>query len=120
LFTDAGYAVAALDAQGFGRSDGLDGYIPNFDHLISDAREFFRTVRDSDRFKALPHFLYGESMGGANALLISFEEPGQWTGAVLSAPMVKVSHRPVCSMLFFYLLPAHLVGSLCNSFYTWS
>ncbi len=91
LFTDAGFAVAGLDAQGFGRSDGLDGYIPNFDDLVSDAREFFGSLRSSQQYKDLPHFLFSESMGGAIALLLSLQEPGEWAGAVLCAPMVKVN-----------------------------
>ncbi|GAQ78332.1 Monoacylglycerol Lipase [Klebsormidium nitens] len=111
LFTDAGYAVAGLDAQGFGRSDGLDGYIPDFDHLVSDAREYFGTVRKLDRFQELPAFLYGESMGGASALLLSLDEPGEWAGAILSAPMVKIldKYRPPWIVEQLGLLLVHVI-----------
>jgi alpha-beta hydrolase superfamily lysophospholipase len=35
-------------------------------------------------------FLYGESMGGAVALLLHRKDPTFWDGAVLVAPMCKV------------------------------
>jgi alpha-beta hydrolase superfamily lysophospholipase len=35
-------------------------------------------------------FLYGESMGGAVALLLHRKDPAFWDGAVLVAPMCKV------------------------------
>lgn len=35
-------------------------------------------------------FLYGESMGGAVALLLHKKDPTFWNGAVLVAPMCKV------------------------------
>lgn len=37
-------------------------------------------------------FLYGESMGGAVALLLHRRDPSFWDGAVLVAPMCKVHH----------------------------
>lgn len=37
-------------------------------------------------------FLYGESMGGAVALLTHKKDPRFWDGAVLVAPMCKVVH----------------------------
>lgn len=36
-------------------------------------------------------FLYGESMGGAVALLLHKKDPSFWNGALLVAPMCKVS-----------------------------
>lgn len=38
-------------------------------------------------------FLLGESMGGAVAILLSWKEPETYSGAVLVAPMCKVSLR---------------------------
>jgi caffeoylshikimate esterase len=35
-------------------------------------------------------FLYGESMGGAVALMLHRKDPTFWDGAVLVAPMCKV------------------------------
>jgi alpha-beta hydrolase superfamily lysophospholipase len=53
------------------------------------------TEREENRNKA--RFLYGESMGGALALHIHKKEPGEWSGAVLQAPMCKVMLIPSIS-----------------------
>ena len=39
----------------------------------------------------LPHFILGQSMGGAVTLKIHLKEPKLWDGVVLVAPMCKVS-----------------------------
>lgn len=41
--------------------------------------------------KGLPHFILGQSMGGAVTLKIHLKEPKLWDGVVLVAPMCKVS-----------------------------
>ncbi|KAG9156963.1 hypothetical protein Leryth_009015 [Lithospermum erythrorhizon] len=55
-------------------------------------------------YKEKKRFLYGESMGGAVALLVHKKNPAFWHGAVLVAPMCKISeklkpHPIVISML---------------------
>lgn len=50
-------------------------------YIILTAQEEYRDKR---------RFLYGESMGGAVALLIHKNDPSFWHGAVLVAPMCKV------------------------------
>ena len=39
----------------------------------------------------LPHFLWGESMGGAIAVEMHLRMKGEWDGAVFIAPMVKIA-----------------------------
>lgn len=41
----SGYAVYAVDYPGFGLSEGLHGYIPNFDELIDDVNEQFTNIK---------------------------------------------------------------------------
>lgn len=43
-----------------------------------------------EEYSTKKRFLYGESMGGAVALLIHKKDPSFWHGAVLVAPMCKV------------------------------
>ncbi|XP_065860466.1 caffeoylshikimate esterase isoform X2 [Euphorbia lathyris] len=55
-------------------------------------------------YKDKGRFLYGESMGGAVALLLHKKEPSVYNGAVLVAPMCKISeklkpHRVVVNIL---------------------
>jgi len=85
----AGYAVYGLDYEGHGRSDGLQGYVPDFQALVQDCDDYFTSVARSH-----PHrrrFLLGESMGGAVALLLHRARPDFWAGAVLVAPMCKIA-----------------------------
>lgn len=41
----AGYGVFAMDYPGFGLSEGLHGYIPNFDALVDDVIEHYSKVK---------------------------------------------------------------------------
>lgn len=47
--------------------------------------------------RGLPHFLLGQSMGGAVALKVHLKEPLGWDGVILVAPMCKVSPSYYCT-----------------------
>ncbi|KAF3784382.1 hypothetical protein EJ110_NYTH30315 [Nymphaea thermarum] len=83
----SGYGVFAMDYPGFGLSDGLHGYIPNFDILVDDVIEQF-----------------SKSMGGAVALKIHLKQPQAWNGAILIAPMCKIADDMVPHWLIKQLL----------------
>ncbi|KAG6638597.1 hypothetical protein CIPAW_10G045400 [Carya illinoinensis] len=72
-----GFACFAIDIEGHGQSQ--------------DCLSFFNFVKQETRFRGLPSFLFGESMGGAICLLIHFADPKGFDGAVLVAPMCKIS-----------------------------
>jgi pimeloyl-ACP methyl ester carboxylesterase len=82
--------VYGLDYEGHGRSDGLQGYVPDFELLVRDCDDYFTSVvvRSQSQSK---RFLLGESMGGAVALLLHLRRPEFWSGAVLVAPMCKIA-----------------------------
>ncbi|XP_074587330.1 caffeoylshikimate esterase [Curcuma longa] len=102
-----GFACFALDLPGHGRSDGLRAFVPDVEAAARDCLAFFRSIRHSPGMQGLPCFLYGESMGGAICLLIHLiEKDEEWAGAVLVAPMCKISDRlqpkwPVPEILTF-------------------
>lgn len=48
-------------------------------------------VAENPEICNLPSFLFGQSMGGAVALKMHLKQPDAWNGAVLVAPMCKVS-----------------------------
>ncbi|OEL20189.1 Caffeoylshikimate esterase [Dichanthelium oligosanthes] len=50
-------------------------------------------MRELEEYRSKSRFLYGESMGGAVALLLHRARPHFWTGAVLVAPMCKISEK---------------------------
>ncbi|KAL9258732.1 Caffeoylshikimate esterase-like protein, partial [Drosera capensis] len=87
----AGYGVYGIDYIGHGKSEGLHGYIPNFDDLVQDCADHYRTVCEREENKRKLRYMMGESMGGAVALFLHRMMPGFWDGAVLVAPMCKLA-----------------------------
>ncbi|KAJ3669166.1 hypothetical protein LUZ60_011116 [Juncus effusus] len=87
----AGYAVYGIDYEGHGKSDGTKGYISNFDHLVSDCSDHFKNICEKEENKNKKRFLFGFSMGGAVAINMNKKDPLFWNGAVLLAPMCKIS-----------------------------
>ncbi|TYH06233.1 hypothetical protein ES288_A08G140200v1 [Gossypium darwinii] len=100
----AGYAAFGVDYEGHGRSKGAHCFINKFQNIVNDCQEFFKSVCELEEYKDKNRFLYGESMGGAAALLLHKHDPSFWNGAVLVAPMCKISeevkpHPMVVNML---------------------
>ncbi|KAF6139730.1 hypothetical protein GIB67_006678 [Kingdonia uniflora] len=95
-FAKSGFATCAIDHQGHGFSEGLDGlmtHIPDINPVVDDCINFF----DSFRLKfpdSVPSFLYAESLGGAIALLIHLRgglKP--WDGLILNGSMCGISPK---------------------------
>jgi acylglycerol lipase len=128
MFCKEGYGVIMQDCEGHGYSDGLHGHITDLHCTSQDIIHFFESQMSSDRFSSLPFFVYGESMGGANAFLISISEKKllKINGVILLAPMIKISDdlRPnkflefILTFLVQYiplaqLIPVKNLDSLC-------
>lgn len=113
-FTKAGFATCAIDHQGHGFSDGLDGlavHIPDINPVVDDCISFFNSF--CSRFdSSLPRFLYSESLGGAIALLITLrggEKP--WDGAILNGAMCGISpkFKPPWPLEHFLSIVAYVI-----------
>ncbi|XVE73332.1 hypothetical protein DITRI_Ditri11bG0109200 [Diplodiscus trichospermus] len=89
----AGYAVFGIDYEGHGRSKGARCYIKKFENIVNDCSDFFKSICAQEDYRDKSRFLYGESMGGAVALLLHKRDPSFWHGAVLVAPMCKISEK---------------------------
>ncbi|KAH9786448.1 Hydrolase 4 domain-containing protein [Citrus sinensis] len=89
----AGYAVFGIDYEGHGRSRGARCYIKKFENIVNDCDDFFKSVCAQEEYTDKARFLYGESMGGAVTLLLHKKDPSFWNGAVLVAPMCKISEK---------------------------
>ncbi|CAM6100179.1 unnamed protein product [Calypogeia fissa] len=85
-----GYAVYGIDYEGHGKSEGLQGYVPSMDNLVTDCDTFFSNVMDRKENRGKSTFLLGESAGGMVSILISRRDPSRWTGLVLVAPLLKI------------------------------
>ncbi|MQM08128.1 hypothetical protein Taro_040980 [Colocasia esculenta] len=86
-----GFHVCALDLRGHGYSDGPRGRMPDVDAVVDDCVRYFYAARSGREM--LPAFLYGESLGGAVAMLVCLRQKGQWSGLVLNGAMCGVSSR---------------------------
>ncbi|GLT42450.1 hypothetical protein SLA2020_164480 [Shorea laevis] len=89
----AGYGVYGIDYEGHGRSRGARCYIKKFDNIVNDCSEYFKSVCMQEEYRGKSRFLYGESMGGAVTLLLHKKDPSFWNGAILVAPMCKISEK---------------------------
>lgn len=92
-FVQAGIAVAMIDFEGHGRSDGTNCLLPDWDALVGDADAYFSEIAKSSRFAGKKVFLMGESMGGSVVfdLITRYNDRRKYAGAVLACPMCKVA-----------------------------
>ncbi|TKY52516.1 Caffeoylshikimate esterase [Spatholobus suberectus] len=88
-----GYAVFGIDYEGHGRSGGVRCLITKFDTIVNDCEDFFKSICELQEYKGKTKFLYGDSMGGTVCLLLHKKDPSFWDGAVLVAPMCKISNK---------------------------
>jgi len=114
LFVEDGFAAFSIDPPGFGRSDGLRGFVDNWNRTCSDILHWIRTVKQT--FPQVQSYLLGESMGGAMALRLGLESPQEFKGLLLIAPAIKASENlyPILRKLVryvAYIAPTVAVGS---------
>ena len=129
LAVSGGLIVIAFDQPGFGRSDGLWGYVPDwFEHVSScmKATEAIVPLVSSPGGPKLPIFGYGQSMGGGIAITAGILHPTLFAGILLTAPMCGIAaglRRNVLVERFFIFLsglfptlpiaPVADLGALC-------
>lgn len=90
-FVPLGYAVYALDHLGHGKTEGPRAYIEQFSDFTDNLSIFCQMVTAEQPNK--PIFLLGHSMGGGIAANYLLDHQQDFTGAVLSAPTIKVGDK---------------------------
>lgn len=99
FLVNAGYMVWALDHQGHGQSESLNGlraYFETFDDFPLEAlncmNAIFCGLTDIPLppVAGLPRFIIGISLGGATAIRMAQLDPGMFRGVVLYSPMLSL------------------------------
>ena len=95
LLVEHDLSVFALDFPGHGTSPGKRGYIENVDVLVQHGLDVVRRASSSSDYEKKKIFLFGSSMGGAIALMVSKalhdnNESHAIGGVVLLAPMLQL------------------------------
>ncbi|MEM8561931.1 MAG: lysophospholipase [Pseudomonadota bacterium] len=91
-FTDLGFAVAALDHPGHGKSAGEYGHINSLNDLVETVSKFHdQLIRD---FTDIPFFIIGHSMGGLVTSLYLLKRQHDFAGCVLSGPAIRSEIEP--------------------------
>ena len=85
-----GYAVAAFDLRGHGRSEGQRMFGSAEEHL-DDVERFLGRLRHT--WPQSPLFLFGHSMGGTIATLLVLTRPVEVAGLVLSGPLLRLGEN---------------------------
>lgn len=109
-FSGYGYAVAALDHNGHGHSDGRPGHVERFGDYLDDLENFHAEV--AARFSKLPVFLVGHSMGGLIVGNYLLRHQDQFKGAILSGAAIKTDLEPGAIQLGLIKLLAVLTPRL--------
>jgi alpha-beta hydrolase superfamily lysophospholipase len=90
--TASGIRVVAPDHVGHGRSEGTRGYIPKIEIAVDDACALVE--RTKKEYPDLPLFVFGHSMGGAIAVMVTARLQAHVQALVLSAPSLHIANTP--------------------------
>lgn len=85
--TDARYALVGFDLRGHGRSGGARGHFPSLEIIMQDIRQFFKFL--VQRYPDIPHFLYGQSMGGLLSLTYALQYPAGLNGVIVTGAWLR-------------------------------
>jgi len=88
-FVPLGYAVYGFDHIGHGKSEGAREMVERFDDFTDTLTIYYNMVKGWQTGK--PIFLLGHSMGGLIASYYLLDHQADFKGAVISAPLIKVS-----------------------------
>jgi len=85
-FAEAGIKVQSFDQRGHGKSEGVRGHSPSLEQSLADI-----SLITAKADPALPHFLYGHSLGGGFTLVYASKYPDKFTGIIASDPLIRLA-----------------------------
>lgn len=91
-FAKEGYATVGFDFRGHGKSQGLSGYIDDYNTLLNDYILFIKLV-DKLYDEKLPRFSISQSMGGMITLLTANKMNNYFRGLIFLAPCFKMHDK---------------------------
>lgn len=112
-FLQHGYATAALDHIGHGRSEGQPGFISNFSEYVETLDRFVNFL--VQELPGVPRVLLGHSMGGLISACYLIQNQEAFVGCVLSGPAIKTDLQPPLwqrLLIQFFSLVAPRMGVL--------
>ncbi|MEJ5224400.1 MAG: lysophospholipase [Anaerolineales bacterium] len=93
-----GYAIYALDHIGHGKSEGTRAFVERFSDFTAPLTQFYDLVRAEQPNK--PLFILGHSLGGLITSYYLLDHQDKFTGAVISAPAVKIADNITPTLIF--------------------
>lgn len=90
-----GLSVVAVDLVGHGRSPGRRGCIHSYDQLLDEVEASVEYT--CEHHGRIPHFLFGQSMGGNLVLNLALRRPDfchSLYGIIAGSPMLRASVMP--------------------------
>ncbi len=94
-FAKAGIASIGFDYRGFGRSEGLRGYIRKHEDTVADFLSFLQLAKQKDgELMSKPLFLLGVAYGATTALDLSIRKPDLFNGMILVSPYLGIGDEP--------------------------
>ncbi|MEP5766646.1 MAG: lysophospholipase [Halieaceae bacterium] len=109
-FVQRGYAVAALDHVGHGRSMGTPGYVRRFSDYVDSLDQFCQLL--DEEFTGVPKILLGHSMGGLISCCYLLQAQDRFAGCVLSGPAIKTELEPPFWQFFLIRMFSLLVPKM--------
>jgi len=91
FLTDSGFALAAFDLRGHGRSQGTRGHFASYDLVMEDITLFIKEVKK--HFHTKPLFLYGQSTGGNFVINYALRFEPDIAGIILTSPLLRPAFK---------------------------
>jgi alpha-beta hydrolase superfamily lysophospholipase len=92
FFNKNGFTVVGFDIRGHGQSEGKRGHTPQYDSYLDDIETYLTHFQA--KYRGLPTFLYGHSMGGNLVLNYLIQRKPSISGVVVTGPWIRLAFEP--------------------------